>query len=230
MTKKKRNNNYWKEKTIIRLKMEGDEITQAIRNQGLVELETPIHHGYHAEWVLRSDILRREDAAAYQEALNACKGIIWSKHPDFKYRNRKTKRWEKINPKMHDIKKEQYDSLSPTAKKFFVENTGKERKYWRYGFSDKWYICTLSYELVAKISKHYITHRKEHDNILYQMDAENKKMLYKTSDGHPWTGGGNSKWWNKHENKKIKLQAEREINEIKKVYPNITNKKDLLDL
>ena len=200
--------------------MKGREIHEAISNQGWVELEEPIPNGYYAEWVLRDDILRRDDASAYQEALDACKEKIWGRTPEFKFKNKKTKRWEQINPKLKDIKKEEYEKLSPTAKKLFVENTGKERRYWRYGFSDKWYTCTLSYELVVKVTKAFITHRREHDGVLYQMDAENERMMYQVAgNGNPWGyDNGYPKWWKRHEYKKEKFQADRELRDtVKKI-------------
>lgn len=220
MSRKKRNKQFFKEKELIRLRMKDAEINDAIRNQGWVELDEPIHSGYYADWVLRDDILRRDDAAAYQEALDSCKKRIWGKTPEFKYKNRKTKKWETINPGLLHINKEAYEKLSPTAKKLFVEDIGRERRYWRYGFSDKWYICTLSYELVVKITKAFITHRKEHDGILYQMDAENEKMMNQVAgNGNPWgTHSYKNRFWRQHENKRDKLEAERRIVDVVKTY------------
>jgi hypothetical protein len=229
MSRKKRNKYYYKEKAVIRLKKEGNEITDAIRNQSLIELEEPIHHGYHAEWILRADIARREDAHVYQEALDACKGKIWSKNPEFRFKNHKTKRWEISYPELKRINKAIYDALSASAKKFFFE-THDSTKYWRYGYKDKEYRCTLSYELVVLKSKSYITHRREHDNILYQMDADNDKMLRVVTNGVPYPGSYYNKFYRKHENKKEKLKAEREIVEVVKTYKGITDKKELLDL
>jgi len=231
MTQKKRNKYFQQEKAVIRLKMEGEKIWTAMNNQSLVELEEPIHRGYNAEWILRSDIAKRDDAHVFQEALDACKGSVWSKNPEFRFKNSKTKRWEAINPKMHALNKEKYEALSPSAKKFFFETT-RSNKYWRVGYYDKEYRCTLSYELVVKISKSFITHRREHDNILYQMDAENEKMMYQVAgNDNPWGGKSYKNWfWRKHENTKEKLEASRKLVDIKKTYPNITKKKDLLDL
>jgi len=88
MSQKKRNKYFFKEKELIRLRMEDAKINDAIRNQGWVELEEPVHNGYYAEWVLRDDILRRDDAAAFQEALNACAKQIWSKNSKFRYKDK----------------------------------------------------------------------------------------------------------------------------------------------
>lgn len=208
----KHHNKYFlREKEIIRLKKQDREISDAIRNQGYIELEKPIPHGYDAEWVLREDILRREDAWAFQEALDACKASIWSKDKSFKARDYKTKKWYVRQPELKAINKETYEKLSPTAKKIFVEDISHERRYWRYGFSDKYYRCTLSYELVVKISQSYITHRREHDNVLYQMDAEIEDRLYRVADGHPWGGYSEGKFWHKMELKKEKTLAKKEI-------------------
>lgn len=229
---KKRNKYFYKEKELIRLRMKDQELHTAIRNQGLVELEEPIHHGYNADWVLRPDIARRDDAAAYQEALDACKGRIWGKTPDFKHKDKKTKKWVLHNPKMNPIKKVTYDALSPTAKKFYIEDTTRTKKYWKLGFTDIQYRCTLSYELVVVITKSYITHRREHDNVLYQLEAENEKMMYIVAgNDNPWGGNhSSSKWWRSYENKQEKLEAERRIVEVKKAYTGITSKRDLLDI
>ena len=209
----KHHNKYFlREKQIIKLKMKDREISDAIRNQGYIELEKPIPHGYDAEWVLREDILRREDAWAYQEALDVCGQSIWCKDKSFKYRDYKTKKWFVKEPNLKVINKEAYEKLSPTAKKFFFEDTS-EKKNWRFGFSDKYYRCTLSYELVVKISQSYITHRREHDSILYQMDAENEDQLYRVADGHPWGGYSEGKFWNKLELKKEKNTAKKELRE-----------------
>jgi len=219
MSEKKRNKYFLREKQLIRFKKKDREIWEAIGNQGWVELETPIHDGYYAEWVLRDDILRRDDANAFQEALDACKEKIWCKKPDFKYKNRKTKKWEVQNPKMLTITKDKYEALSPAAKKFFFESA-ETKRYWQLGFKQKHYACSLTYQLVVKVSKAFITHRREHDGVLYQMDAENEKMMFQTAgDNNPWGNRGwKNKFWRKHENKKEKFKTQREIVDKIKTY------------
>ena len=205
------NKYFLREKQIIKLKLKDREISDAIRNQGYIELEKPIPHGFEAEWVLRDDILRREDSAAYLEALNVCKSNVWCKDKSFKFRDYKTKKWYVKQPNLKKINKETYENLSPTAKKFFVEDTSNDKKYWRHGFSDKYYFCTLSYELVVEITQSYITHRREHDSVLYQMNAENEDQLYRIADGHPWGGYSEGKFWHKMELKKEKTIAKKEL-------------------
>ncbi len=232
ISRKKRNKQYLNEKLLIRLKKKKDEIKNAIRNQSWIELEEPIHHGFYVEYVLRDDILRRADADVYQEALDACMEKVWNRTEEFRKRNKQTKRWEPIKPMMKDIRREDYEKLSPAAQKLFYENTTKERRYWRYGFSDKWFTCSLTYELVNIISKAYITHRREHDGVLHQQEAENDKIMHNISNGHPYGGWRYySKFEHKMEHKAEKLSSERELNEVKKACREIPkDKKDLLDL
>jgi hypothetical protein len=207
---KKRNKYFLKEKAINRIKREQNEINNAIRNEGWVELEKPEHNGYYAEWVLREDYTRRADAHVYQEVLDACGDRIWSKTEEFRSKDYKTKKWIYHKPRLLNINKEKYDKLSPSAQKFFYESL-EDKKNWRYGFNDSSYACTLTYELVVLISKAYITHRREHDGLLRQMDAEAEKKLNQLTDGHPWGSYGYGKFWRKHEFKKTKMVAEREL-------------------
>jgi hypothetical protein len=208
------NKYFLREKKIINLKLKDREISDAICNQGYIELEKPIPHGYDAEWVLREDILRREDAWAYQEALDACKASIWSKDKSFKAKNDKTKKWYVRKPDLKAINKETYEKLSPTAKKFFVEDSLYEKRYWRYGFNDKYYRCTLSYELVVKITQSFITHRREHDNILYQMESEIESHMLRLANGvttRIWGSYRGLKYWKKEQYQKQKTNAKKEI-------------------
>jgi hypothetical protein len=228
---KKRNAKFFKAKDILRYKRIDSDITNAIINQGYIELNKPIHNGYNAEWVLRDDILNRDDANSIQEALDVCKESIWSKNIDFKYRDYKTKKWVVRLPILRPINKEKYDSLNTSSKKYFYEDTYGVYRHWKYGFSDKFYKCTLTYELTIKITKAYITHRREHNNILYKMDAENEKMLYIASNYNPWGGYKYkySKFENKIKNKRLALKAKRDITEIKKIYKSSDDKKELIN-
>lgn len=207
---KKRNKYFLREKAIIRLKIENQKNNEAQRNLGWIELDKPIQHGYYAEWVLRSDIQKREDAHVFQEVLDVCAERIWSKNEEFKHKDYKTKKWVIDNPKLNKINKEKYENLSPSAKKHFYEDL-TPIKNWRPGYANKFYYCTLSYEIVVFKSKAYITHRKEHDNILKQIEAEIEKDLYRVSNGNPWGGYSHGKFWKKLENKKLKIVAEREL-------------------
>lgn len=226
---KRRNDKFLKEKKIIALKIAESENRLAIRNQGYIELEKPYHYGYTAKYVLRDDILKKVNAHHYQEALDACMEPIWSRNEDFEYTDWKTKKKYIAKPKLKTINQAEYDELSVGARRFFIESSLYE-KYWQYGYKDKHYVCTLSYELKIEISKNYITHKREHDNILYQMEAEIEKELYNLTDA-PWGSSYSGlKFFNKKEHKRYKLKAKRELVEVKNTYKGIKTLNDLLDL
>jgi hypothetical protein len=210
----KHSNKYFlKAKKIRKLKKEQEKITKAIRNQAYIPLDKPIHHGYNAEYVLRDDYSRRKDADAYNEALSVCMISVWSRKIDFMYKCPKTKRLRKRLPILDKINLEKYENLSTNAKKLFVEYTGPKHKYWRYGFGDKLYSCTLTYEIVVKISNAYITHRREHDSILYQEESELESQLYQTTPA-PWGGYSMPKFWRKHSYKQTKNVMDKEMRDI----------------
>ena len=227
---KRRNDKFLIEKRIIALKIAEEENRQAIRNQGYIELEKPYHYGYNAKYVLRDDILNKINAEFYQEALDACMESIWSRNEDFVYTEWKTKKKYVAKPKLKKINQTEYDRLSIGARRFYVESHIYD-KYWQYGYKDKHYICTLSYELKIEITKNYITHRREHDSVLYQKEAEIEKELYTITDGYPWGSSYSSlKFFNRKEHKRFKLKAKRELVEVKNTYKGIKTLNDLLDL
>lgn len=208
---KKRNKYFLRAKELVRLKIEENKLREAKNNQGYIELEKPIPDGYVAEWKLREDITRRKDAHVYQEALDVCNRKVYSKKKDFKFKDWKTKKWYIRYPEMTPINKETYESLSASAKKMFYEDRSYSR-YWRQGFSDVKYKCILTYELVMDIKVSYLTHRREHDSLLYKMHAENKKMQFIVSNGNPYGGNNyNSKFWRKWEFGKQKTIAMKEL-------------------
>lgn len=218
MSQKKRNKYFLKEKALIRLKAEQNKLWEAKHNENLIELEKPIHDGYYAEYVLRDDILNRSDADVFQEALDICKSKVWCRNSNFITRDWRTRRMVKVDPVLHKINKEKYDSLSPSAKKLFVE-TLPPKRLWGFSINDKFYACTLTYQVVIKVTKAYITHRRERDGVLYSMIDEIESNMYNITP-YPWGKyrDFSGKFWRKHENKKEKFKAQREIVDKIKTY------------
>lgn len=182
-----RNDKSNKEKEIIALKRKFDAIRNLKRNPEYVELPKPIHDGYIATYKLRDDILSRKDAEAYIAALNVCNANLWCENKDFKFLEKK--KWVKKNPTLRQINKATYDALPITAKRFFYETTIKD-KYWREGYRDTHYDCSLSYELVRIIKKDYITHRAVLDPNIQSEYSEIEARLNALTNGHPWGGYG----------------------------------------
>ena len=56
---KKRNKFFERHKEYMSLSKREDELLTLIRNQGYIELEKPIPHGWYKEFDLRDDIKRR---------------------------------------------------------------------------------------------------------------------------------------------------------------------------
>ncbi len=209
---RRRNKHFLKEKEIQRLKNEGSLIHDAIHSQGWVKLDKPYHQGYNAKWVLRKDIARREDAEDFQRALDISNKTVWSRNKDFRYKNHKTKKVEILLPGLKPISKKQYESLPPQVRKFFRRDLSSIQN-WRYGFRDITYICILTYELVVLKTKTYVTHRREHDEVLYQREAEIEKRLYDLTDDHPWGNYGDGKFWRRRALRMKKTIAKHELRE-----------------
>ena len=208
----RRNKHFYKEKLIQELRIEKDIVNTAIYDQGWIKLDKPYHQGYNAKWVLRGDISRREDAKHYQRALDVCNKTVWSRNKDFRYKNYKTKRTETLLPGLKNISKKQYESLPPQVRKFFRRDLSTLND-WRYGYRDITYRCILTYELVVHKWKTYVTHRREHDGVLYQRVAEIEKRIYDLTDDHPWGSYSEGKFWRKSEYRKKKNVAKRELKE-----------------
>lgn len=180
-------NKYFKrKKEFIRLDKERRENNHLIRNQGYYKLEKPIPHGWYETFVLRDDISRREDADFYQEILDVCNSSIWSLDGKFIFRDDK-KRKHRKKPVLKVINLNQYSKLSDKVKEFFKDVTFEYSRYWRIGYTDRYYRCTLTYEIVTKISRSYITHRREHNSDLYSTGNDIDKKLFYLTKGNEWS-------------------------------------------
>jgi len=207
----KRNKHFHREKELQRLRDEDNLIFEAIRAQGWIKLDKPYHQGYTAKWVLRDDISRREDAKHFQHALDLCNKPVWSRNKDFRYKHPKTKKTQTLLPGLKSISKKKYESLPPQVKKLFREDHSLIN--WSFGVNRVTYSCILTYELVVSTSKTYVTHRREHDAILYQREAEIEAKLYNLTDGHPWGNFGDGKFWRRRALKAKHTVAECELRE-----------------
>lgn len=186
------NKYFLKSKTVRKIKEELDETRTTIYRQGLIELERPIHHGYNAYFDFREDISRREDIDIYREALDMCAVSVWSRDKEFMVKKWRTKKKEYLKPSLTDLREEDYIKLSEKAREFFRKVRLYRTGWGRVQFYEA-YRCTFTYELVIKIEKSFITHRREHNGILYQKKHELEKSLDIITDGHPY-GKGYSVW------------------------------------
>jgi len=149
-----------------------------------ITLDKPYKRGYDMSYDIRSDIKNRDDAWVFKRCVELIGGTVWSRDKKFL---RKTGKGtlEPIVPGKFDISKDAYDSLHPAVKRHFIEVTWWMKNYnpWR-----KTYHCTLTYELVTKISAHWVYKYKEHDSVIERKLAEYSSIL-ETKYYKFWRGG-----------------------------------------
>ena len=214
---KKRNKYFEKEKAVQEVKNLIEENWQNQRNQCWIELDKPIPHGYNGEWVLRDDIARSPEAEVLQHIIDKYGKVVWSRNKDFKTRSsRKGKnKWTDLRPGFKSIREDEYEELPRKVKEYFVEDTNY-KSIWV-----KWYKPYIDpYKLVMKKSRSYITHYREHDEVLYQEMAELYARLDNLTDYHPYSGYCIPKWYRKSERRKAKTKHRAENREIINTYNN----------
>lgn len=211
---KKRNKYFEKEKALIKIKKELDENWQHQRNQAWIELEKPIPHGYNGEWVLREDIAKSPDGKTLQWIIDNLGVTVWSKRKDFKAREGyKSKKWKDIEPYFNVIDESTYLSYPSSLQKYFRLDTSDKNYWWR----PKYKVHIEPWKLVMKKSRSYITHYREHDEILYQIESELKSKLYNITP-KPYGGYRAPKWWRKVDKKAMKTKQRSENMEYIKAY------------
>ena len=204
-------------KEILRLKRESNEIWSAIRNQAWLELDEPYQYGWDAEFVVREDLSRSKYNDELQYLIETFGKSVWSKNKDFirKYTKRKN---EVIEPYFVKIWEKEYDELHPVIQKYFSED-GTTESHWR----GKQYYCNVErWKLDIKKTKHVVTHYQEHDEILYQMEAENEAELDKYY-GKVYRNYGSKGFFNRQQKKKENNQTKRKLDEIKTGYNSKDN-------
>jgi hypothetical protein len=210
----KRNRKFEQEKELIRIKDEISDNWDAIRNQAWIELDKPIAHGWNAEWGLRADIERSPEGPILQYLIDEYGRSIWSRRKDFKEKEWRSKKWVDITPYFRGIDEYDYEVLDRRIKKYFVVDY-KNSSLWRTRYK----IYIDPWKLVLKKSRSYITHYKEHDEILEQIKAELDKELYSITP-KPWGKYGNPKWWRRSQRRGAKTKHRSENIDIINTYNN----------
>ena len=189
-----------------------EEVAKAKKNLGYIDLEKPIHRGYDAEYVLREDVARREDAWLYQAILNDLGRKAWCKDKSFKRKYRKGK-VEEIAPYVSKIYESQWQTFIPAAQKLF--SVSSDIRDTPHPWKGKVYVAVFPHWfLKVKISKHYVTQYKEHDEVLEQEDAwiDDKLRDHKFDKlkgwGNYWTA---PRWYRNHRNRTRRYQHKREL-------------------
>jgi hypothetical protein len=213
----RKNKYYEKEKAIIRVKDELHKNWQDQRNQAWVELDKPIPHGYNGEWVLRDDITRSPEAEVLQWIIDNLGVEVWSKRKDFRVKEwrKNNKKWQDLKPHFRFIDESTYHSYPAVLQKYFRLDTSDKNYWWR----PKYKVDIESWKLVLKKSRSYITHYREHDEILHQIEAELDKELYRLTP-KPYDAYSCPKWWRNVERRKAKGKQRKENREIINTFNN----------
>lgn len=200
----KRNKKAEERKDILRIQREWDDVHQAIWNQGWVELDEPYQRGWDAHYEVRDDLARSKFAYELQEILDLCGRSVWSRRKDFKRKDYVTNKWVVDKPYFRDITELEYMRLSPSAQKYF-----HRYEDWRY-FHHRAYTCVIEpWKFVVVKTKHIVTHYREHDELLYQREAELRDLLYVKYYGKVWPGYKSLREWNRYQDKKEKGISKR---------------------
>jgi hypothetical protein len=191
-----------------------EAVETAQKNLNYIELDKPVHRGWNAEYVLRDDVARREDAWLFNALLANCGSKVWCKDKSFKRKIHKGKE-EILKPSFGRIYESEWKTFIPAAQKYFTVSTNPDDHpcSWR----GRIYYCNLPWwYFTIKITKHYVTHYQEHDEILEQEEAwvENKlrdpKFLKFRGKGwgNNWTA---PKWYRKKQNSNRRIQHKNQI-------------------
>ncbi len=193
----------------------GKEVWEAQKNLGYIELDKPTPHGWDAEFILREDIARREDAWLYEYLLKEYGRKVWSRNKEFRVKTWKGK-WVNIEPHIAKLWENDLEKYISKFKKFFALSDDPEDQnqvnYWK----GRKFKCIVPYYFFkVKITRSYITHYKEHDEVLEQEDAYYNDKLkdpkyVKINKGWMWYGCA-SHWYRNYRNRQNRKQHKNEI-------------------
>lgn len=204
------NRKYEIQKEIIRTKIKLCEIRKQISNQSLVPLDKPYHRGYWVSYKLRDDILRSKEGETLNYILKNYTKPQFSIRKDRKVKYKTTK-VQYIFPKFVELSEKNFNGLPEKHKKYFTKGMSSTRVPYYY-----WAFSIQEWKLEITMKKHYVTHYKEHDEILYQIEDELYCKLYSLSP-NPWRYSNSYRYENmirimKKEDKKIKEELKEYLN------------------
>jgi len=169
------------------------------RNQSWIELDVPYKSGYYLSFDLRDDIKNRSDAWVFYECIRLVGKTVWWKDKSFKRKISKGK-YEYYQPGFGEISENTYTYLHPAVKKYFSEVKWYDKGWNPYR---KTYSCRVpSYFFVTKTEPCWVTHYKEHDNVIEAEISElrdylNSKKFWPLGGYYSWSRGGAPKDYRK---------------------------------
>lgn len=152
-------------KAIINHEIRKDALTKDYKKGGVwVELEEPVRNGWFRYMVLRADIARSPLGPHLQSILDIAARTAWvrSKKKQDLYRKTYYKRHrgkEEILPFFVYMTREEYNSLTETAKKYVSRHTD----YYKRTGRRPYYVHVPTFALEYRFRRCWITHRRVPD-------------------------------------------------------------------
>jgi hypothetical protein len=193
-----------------------DELWEAKRNLGWIELDKPKPSGWIATLVPRADVARRKDADVFIEICERFCQSVTSRRKDFKYRCWKDRKWKHSTPHIRRIREREYEKLSPALQKQFTKSLFP-KTHWDL-INPEYYCIIPSFYFVVKISRNYITHVREFDEVIERelswVSDKRADAKFNPVRGYSWFKWNAPKHYRKMLNKKRRLQHKREVKAI----------------
>lgn len=173
--RKKRLQKWGRQKELRSLNTQLWDLHKKEKELGYVELEKPVEAGWVRYFVLRQDVARSKEAPFFQKILDRINTKAYCNRKDFLKKSRKTKRLTPIEQKTKELSAGDFGKCLFTEK----ENALFEYKWLRNANGVKYraYVFLEQWRFEFKVKKHWITHRKVHDNVLEQRIAELSKVV-----------------------------------------------------
>jgi hypothetical protein len=151
-----------KEKELLKLERELNDLWKAERNLPVIKLEKPIRHGWKKFFVLREDIANRSDAQVFREILERINSVVTCRKKNFKVKS--GKKLVDIDHHLRSIPKDSWNFPEHYKKYFWLCGGCVHRHGPSYHFGPTFYFVT-------KIKPHYLTHVRVEDG-----DLESRKQ------------------------------------------------------
>jgi hypothetical protein len=173
--RKKRLQKWGRQKELRSLNIQLWDLHKKEKELGYVELEKPVEAGWVRYFVLRQDVARCKEALFYQRILDRINTKAFCNRKDFLKKSRKTKKLNPIEQYTMRLRPDEFERRLFTEKEkaLFELKIIKEKgggKHRAYVFLEEW-------RFDFKVKKHWITHKKVHDNVLEQRIAELGKVV-----------------------------------------------------
>ncbi len=194
-----------RDKQLLALDKEEDELYKQRRNLGWIELHPPVMRGWKRYFVLRDDVAKGKQAAFFESILSKINTTQYSYRKDFKVKKRK---WGK---KVHVVKEQYLFSPTPyyfnemkfteAEKQFFEERVVEDK---RTGKLNRIFVFTEPWRFVLRVRPNIITKTRVRDEVIESRINEIRNHLDRNALWGRLVHLSNGSWYNPH--KEIKAR------------------------